>query len=65
MTTSKLFRIEHEGTPRYALESGGTFRLVEGDVFAGPASPKQLIDAAAKAGLEVKPARILCPVTPS
>jgi 2-keto-4-pentenoate hydratase/2-oxohepta-3-ene-1,7-dioic acid hydratase in catechol pathway len=65
VTVAKLFRIEHEGTPRYALESGESYRLVDGDIFAGPASPTQLLDAAEKAGKEVKPARILCPVTPS
>jgi 2-keto-4-pentenoate hydratase/2-oxohepta-3-ene-1,7-dioic acid hydratase in catechol pathway len=47
------------------LESGGTYRLVDGDVFDGPASPKQLMETAAKAGKEIKPARILSPVTPS
>ena len=65
MTASKLFRIDHEGTPRYALESGGAFRLVDGDIFGERASAAQLIDAAAKAGTEVKSARFLCPVTPS
>jgi 2-keto-4-pentenoate hydratase/2-oxohepta-3-ene-1,7-dioic acid hydratase in catechol pathway len=65
LTVPKLFRVEYEGTPRYALGSGGTYRLVEGDVFAGPASPKQLMETAAKTGKEIKPARILSPVTPS
>jgi 2-keto-4-pentenoate hydratase/2-oxohepta-3-ene-1,7-dioic acid hydratase in catechol pathway len=61
----RLFRIEHDGTPRYALESGGTYRLVDGDIFGGLTAPKQLIETAAKTGKEVKPARILSPVTPS
>ena len=65
MTAARLFRIEHEGTARYALESVGAYRLVDGDVFDGLASPKQRVESAAKAGKEVKPARILCPVTPS
>jgi len=58
---AKLCRIEHEGAPRYVLESGGTYRLVEGDVFE---LWKQGLDAA-KAGSEVKPQRMLSPVTPS
>jgi 2-keto-4-pentenoate hydratase/2-oxohepta-3-ene-1,7-dioic acid hydratase in catechol pathway len=58
---AKLCRIEHEGAARYALESGGTYRLVEGDVFE---LWKQGLDAA-KAGREVKPQRMLSPVTPS
>jgi 2-keto-4-pentenoate hydratase/2-oxohepta-3-ene-1,7-dioic acid hydratase in catechol pathway len=53
---TKLFRVEHEGTPRYALESGGTYRLVEGDIFHG---------LPFNTGAEIKPARILSPVTPS
>jgi 2-keto-4-pentenoate hydratase/2-oxohepta-3-ene-1,7-dioic acid hydratase in catechol pathway len=61
----KLFRVEHEGTPRYTLESGGAYRLVDGDVFDGAVSPKQLMETAAKAGTEVRPARILSPVMPS
>lgn len=65
MTVAKLFRIEHEGAARYALESGGTYRLVEGDVFEMLSTPKQRADVAAKAGREITPARILSPVTPS
>ena len=65
MSVQKIFRIVHEGTSRYALESGGTYRLVDGNIFDGAASPNQLIEAAAKVGKEVKPARILSPVTPS
>jgi 2-keto-4-pentenoate hydratase/2-oxohepta-3-ene-1,7-dioic acid hydratase in catechol pathway len=61
----RLFRIEHEGTARYALESGGAYRLVDGNLFDGPGSPNHRVEAAAKAGKEVKPGRILCPVTPS
>ncbi len=30
MSGAKLFRIEHEGRARYALESGGGYRLVDG-----------------------------------
>jgi 2-keto-4-pentenoate hydratase/2-oxohepta-3-ene-1,7-dioic acid hydratase in catechol pathway len=52
----KLFRVDHEGTPRYAIEEGGVFRLADGDVFAGP--PFQT-------GAEITPRRILSPVTPS
>ena len=65
MNVQKLFRVEHERTPRYALESGGAYRLIEGDVFAGPSSPRQLMEDAAKTGREVSAPRILCPVTPS
>jgi hypothetical protein len=32
---ARLFRIEHEGIERYAVESGGTYRLVDGSIFEG------------------------------
>ena len=59
---SRLFRIEHEGRARYAVESGGTYRLVDGDGVAGL---RERAEAAAKAGSEVKPTKILVPVMPS
>jgi 2-keto-4-pentenoate hydratase/2-oxohepta-3-ene-1,7-dioic acid hydratase in catechol pathway len=52
----RLFRVEHEGAPRYATEVGTSLRLVEGDIFAGPPY---------KTGGEITPARLLAPVTPS
>ena len=60
---AKLFRIEHEGRARYAVESGGTYRLVDGrrrfEVLRSRA------EAAAHSGAEVKPTKILTPVSPS
>jgi 2-keto-4-pentenoate hydratase/2-oxohepta-3-ene-1,7-dioic acid hydratase in catechol pathway len=52
----RLFRIEHRGAPVHAIESEGSFRLVEGDIYAGPPY---------RTGAEIKPARILAPVAPS
>jgi 2-keto-4-pentenoate hydratase/2-oxohepta-3-ene-1,7-dioic acid hydratase in catechol pathway len=65
LTVPRLFRIEHDGAARYALEAGGTYRLIEGDIFGELVSATQLLDAAAKAGAQVTPTRILCPVRPS
>ena len=28
MSVAKLFRIEHQGKPRYAVEAGGAYRLI-------------------------------------
>jgi len=62
----RVFRVEHNGTVRYAVESGGTYRLIDGDVSAdGLASLQQRAEAAMKDGPPVVPARILAPVAPS
>lgn len=56
MSVTRVLRIEHDGTARYAVESGGACMLIEGDVFAGPPF---------RTGANVVPTRILSPVTPS
>ena len=60
---TRVWRIEHQGKPRYALENGGTYRLVDGDDSLQ--GLKERAVSAAKTGDEVKPAKILAPVTPS
>lgn len=52
----RLFRVEHQGTARYAIDVKGSFLPVEGDIFDGPPY---------RTGNEIKPARILAPMTPS
>ena len=39
------FRIEHKGAVRYAVESGGSYRLIDGDVLTEPGSLKRRADA--------------------
>ncbi len=39
----RLYRIEHNGGARYAVESDGAFRLVEGDIFDGPLHEGQAV----------------------
>jgi 2-keto-4-pentenoate hydratase/2-oxohepta-3-ene-1,7-dioic acid hydratase in catechol pathway len=60
---TRVWRIEHQGKPRYALENGGTFRLVDGDDSLE--GLKQRAASAAKTGAEVTPAKILAPVAPT
>jgi 2-keto-4-pentenoate hydratase/2-oxohepta-3-ene-1,7-dioic acid hydratase in catechol pathway len=50
----KIYRIDYHGTPRYALERGGTMHLAAGDVFG-----------TCSLGEPVTGARVLSPVTPS
>jgi 2-keto-4-pentenoate hydratase/2-oxohepta-3-ene-1,7-dioic acid hydratase in catechol pathway len=62
----RAFRIDHNGSVRYAVESDGAYRLVDGDVSGdGLASLKQRAEAAASAGAPIVPSRILAPVMPS
>jgi len=56
LSVIRVSRIEYDGATHYAVESGGSYRLIDGDVFAGPPY---------KTGAEVTPACILPPVTPS
>lgn len=57
MSVERIFRVEHQGSPRHALERDGTLRLIEGDVFEGPARYRL--------GERVAGGRILPPVMPS
>lgn len=52
----RVYRIEYQGTPRYAAEDNGAWRLIDGDIFG-----------AWKPGAEVAPSghRLLPPVVPS
>jgi 2-keto-4-pentenoate hydratase/2-oxohepta-3-ene-1,7-dioic acid hydratase in catechol pathway len=58
-----VFRIEHNGAARYAVESNGEYRLIDGDIFSGDLS--QRAEAARKSGEPIRTARVLAPVTPS
>ncbi len=55
-TMRRFYQIEHKGTPRYVVEDGGAWHLVEGDIFS-----------AWKSGEEVSPRgqRLLPPVEPT
>jgi len=52
----KFYRIEHDGAPRHAVEEGGRWRLLEGDLFGR----HETGDEIASTGH-----RLLAPVTPS
>jgi 2-keto-4-pentenoate hydratase/2-oxohepta-3-ene-1,7-dioic acid hydratase in catechol pathway len=57
---TRLYRIEVEGRPRYALERGGEWRLIEGDVF-GDFTEGASIPAGGHTILApVEPSKIVC-----
>ncbi len=57
MSVERLFRVEYQGSPRYAVERAGVMRAIEGDVFAGPTGYR--------VGDPISAGRILAPVLPS
>jgi 2-keto-4-pentenoate hydratase/2-oxohepta-3-ene-1,7-dioic acid hydratase in catechol pathway len=50
----RIYRLEHDGAPRHAIETDGELRLVDGDIFG-----------AYTLGRAVERGRLLAPVTPS
>jgi 2-keto-4-pentenoate hydratase/2-oxohepta-3-ene-1,7-dioic acid hydratase in catechol pathway len=68
VSVTPVFRIEHKAQERYAVKFGAAYRLLDGDILAGDdgiGSLTQRVEAAAKSGEEIAPARILPPVSPS
>jgi 2-keto-4-pentenoate hydratase/2-oxohepta-3-ene-1,7-dioic acid hydratase in catechol pathway len=56
MDMQRIFRMEYEGEPRYALEQHGAWRLVDGDIFG---------EYTAGAAVPPTGQRLLPPVSPS
>ena len=56
----RLYRILHEGRPRYAGEREGTWRLVEGDVFGKFAEGEEIDSESARTLAPVVPSKIVC-----
>jgi 2-keto-4-pentenoate hydratase/2-oxohepta-3-ene-1,7-dioic acid hydratase in catechol pathway len=56
----RLYRIEHEGAPRYVAEREGTWRLVEGDAFGSFTEVAEVDKDTAKLLAPVSPSKIVC-----
>jgi 2-keto-4-pentenoate hydratase/2-oxohepta-3-ene-1,7-dioic acid hydratase in catechol pathway len=56
----RLYRIDHGGTPRYAAEREGTWRLVEGDIFGEYRDGEELSRDTLKILAPVRPSKIVC-----
>jgi 2-keto-4-pentenoate hydratase/2-oxohepta-3-ene-1,7-dioic acid hydratase in catechol pathway len=56
----RLYRIEHEGAPRYVAERSGTWRLVDGDAFGSFTEGAEIDKDAAKLLAPVSPSKIVC-----
>ena len=56
----RLYRILHEGEPRYATERQGRWRLVDGDVFGAHTEGEEIDGASAPQLAPVTPSKIVC-----
>ena len=56
----RLFRIEHDGEPRYAAEREGRWRLVEGDIFGSYRDGAEISPDGLTLLAPVAPSKIVC-----
>ncbi len=56
----RLYRIEHDGGPRYAAERAGTWRLVEGDIFGAWNEGSEISSEGVRLLAPVQPSKIVC-----
>jgi 2-keto-4-pentenoate hydratase/2-oxohepta-3-ene-1,7-dioic acid hydratase in catechol pathway len=56
----RLYRIDHAGTPLYAAEREGTWRLVDGDVFGAFREGPEISSEGLKIVAPVAPSKIVC-----
>jgi 2-keto-4-pentenoate hydratase/2-oxohepta-3-ene-1,7-dioic acid hydratase in catechol pathway len=57
---TRLYRIEHEGSPRYAAEREGQWRLVEGDIFGQWSMGAEIASEGHRLLAPVSPSKIVC-----
>jgi 2-keto-4-pentenoate hydratase/2-oxohepta-3-ene-1,7-dioic acid hydratase in catechol pathway len=58
----RFFRIDYQGTPRYAIEAaaGGAWRLLEGDLFDGYEAGDEIARDAHRLLASVTPSKLVC-----
>jgi 2-keto-4-pentenoate hydratase/2-oxohepta-3-ene-1,7-dioic acid hydratase in catechol pathway len=57
---TRLYRINHNGAPRYAVERDGGWRLVEGDIFGTWTEGAEIASGGATLLAPVMPSKIVC-----
>ena len=60
MPMHRIFRVEHEGQPRYAIEQDGEWRLVDGDVFGEHTRGEPIQTTGHRLLPPVSPSKIVC-----
>jgi 2-keto-4-pentenoate hydratase/2-oxohepta-3-ene-1,7-dioic acid hydratase in catechol pathway len=56
----KFYRIEHDGAPRHVIEEGGTWRLLEGDLFGRHSAGREIASTGHKLLAPVTPSKMVC-----
>lgn len=56
----RIFRIEYQGQPRYAVERDGTWRLMEGDLFGARTAGEEIPSTGHRLLAPVSPSKIVC-----
>jgi len=56
----RLYRIEHDGQPRYVVERDGRWRLVDGDIFGTFEEGAEIQSEGARLLAPVQPSKIVC-----
>jgi 2-keto-4-pentenoate hydratase/2-oxohepta-3-ene-1,7-dioic acid hydratase in catechol pathway len=60
MPMHRIFRMEQDGEPRYALEREGAWRLVDGDIFGDHAAGAEIPSTGRRLLPPVSPSKIVC-----
>ena len=60
MDMQRIFRMEYEGEPRYALEQHGAWRLVDGDIFGEQTAGAEVPATGHRLLPPVSPSKIVC-----
>ena len=58
--STRLYRIEYNGQPRYAVADGGDWRLVEGDIFGEYTRGASIASTGHRILAPVSPSKIVC-----
>jgi 2-keto-4-pentenoate hydratase/2-oxohepta-3-ene-1,7-dioic acid hydratase in catechol pathway len=56
----KFYRIEYHGSPRHPIEEGGTWRLVEGDLFGAYRAGDEIASSGHRLLAPVLPSKMVC-----
>ena len=56
----RIYRIDYKGQPRYAVEEGGEWRLLEGDIFGSFSAGESIASTGHRLLAPVMPSKIVC-----